>query len=349
MEMGNNMLAKAFGEIEAVYIDEALEDHISYGEKAYKKWARWAAMLLLVAGSLHFLAYHANAEYRQWIISFFKLSEKEQVPDSSETENNVISLYATDTIDDIFEVKYLQSEGYLDAVGDFYYYVDRDTGEEGYYSMEDGGFVSMEDIQNLENVQRQDCLDYEAIEEMTGVANVSFAKTVEEYLMLGVYTTEEEDVFSYYCYDLKEKSLKLIYENASFWEEGTSDEDTLYVAFTGKRYDLVLQGDSVYLADEITGDRYLIEGLEKEFAEKCNPISNPSGDRLLIAGEFSSEGIAQLGIIDVSKEKFFLLERSNLLPVEEYSIGWKDNDTIAIQAENEEEKGSSLYLYTLKH
>lgn len=409
--MENNMLAKAFGEIETEYIVEAIE----YKKKDSKRLSRgkWVAILLLVAGALHFTAYHTNAQYRQWFISLFKLSRKEQVPDDSKTDENigkekeqtekgrqkdqVISLYATDTIDDLFEVKYLKSDGYLAAEGDYYYYVDRETGEERYYVIEDGAFVSSEDIPEYDILNDEEIIDsfsdiriqgrylkdYAAVEiwskvaencyvvlvgdtretagyylidremsrsleEISGLAEVSFAKAVEGCLMLGVYVTEEEDVFSYYCYNLQDQSLKLIYENAAFLQADFTDEKTLYVSFTGERYDLVLQGDSVYLADEITGNRHLIEGMEKEFAQNCSPISNPSGNRLLVTGAFSSEGITQLGIIDIAREKFFLLERSNLLPVEECNISWKDDDTIAIQAEDATGNGSSLYLYTIK-
>ena len=149
--------------------------------------------------------------------------------------------------------------------------------------------------------------------------------------------------FNYYCYDYSKDTCLAIYDHAQYWTPDTQEEG-LKVKFSGGRYDCIEEAGRIYLVDELTGKRMSVEGLTEELAESI--IVNEKNDKVLVS-VFSEEGISRMGVIDVKKEVFYLLERKNQTGAHEYSISW-NGDNIMINAVNEDGTESYVYLYTLR-
>ncbi len=142
-------------------IDDELINNAMESKKKSNYHYYWfvgaAAIIILIAVSFS-TAYTVNAEFREWIISLFQIENTEIVPDSNQSEtsstglptvtnipatNDHITLYATDTIADVFTVQYLKSDNYLSTLGSLFYYSD-ESGSNQYYAAVDNIYVPVE-------------------------------------------------------------------------------------------------------------------------------------------------------------------------------------------------------------
>ncbi len=152
--MNLNNIWEAIGAID----DQLLYDAIAPEKEAKFTARRWwlgiAAAFVLAAISFS-TAYTVNAQFREWVISLFQLKETEIVPDSENKNNqmpegsdsvspssdkNHISLYATNTLEDVFAVQYLKSDNYMSLIGPLFYYSDA-SGQTEYYAAVDSEFI----------------------------------------------------------------------------------------------------------------------------------------------------------------------------------------------------------------
>jgi|GEM_PF-5183527 hypothetical protein len=141
------------------HLNEAIHLKRKSKSTVYRWYIGAAAILILVFASFS-TAYIVSAQFQEWVISLFQIKEAEQVPKSDNLSNvsttpidttksnaNHISLFATNTIDDIFAVQYLKSDHYVDKFGPLFYYSDG-QGLTRYYTAVNNEFVPVK-TQNI--------------------------------------------------------------------------------------------------------------------------------------------------------------------------------------------------------
>lgn len=120
--------------------------------------------------------------------------------------------------------------------------------------------------------------------------------------------------------------------------------------FTGTRYGLYVYLDkTTYVYDFKAGSRTIVEGLAYS-EEDANITTNANGTKMLFAKfdhAADSLGISQLGVIDMEKGTFTILDREGYEIREEAVVGWFDNDRISILVTNSS-GAKYLYLYSFK-
>jgi hypothetical protein len=118
--------------------------------------------------------------------------------------------------------------------------------------------------------------------------------------------------------------------------------------FTGTRYGLYVDSDkTTYVYDFKTGTRAIAEGFAYS-GEDATVTMNANGTKMLFAmfdQDADGLGISQLGVIDMEKGTFTILDREGYEIREEAAVGWFDNDRISILAANSSGK-NYLYLYS---
>lgn len=155
--MNSYNLCDAIGKIDDRFIYDAIEVKKKTAHNV-SRWLVGAAAVLILAAVSFSAVYTVSAQFREWVISLFQMKETEVVPDSehydnkqpiphtsqnNNTEKGHISLYATDTLEDVFAVQYLKSDNYLDAIGPLFYY-NEPSGTSKYYAAENSKFVPIE-------------------------------------------------------------------------------------------------------------------------------------------------------------------------------------------------------------
>ncbi|HZK27295.1 MAG TPA: hypothetical protein VFD00_07150 [Thermoclostridium sp.] len=120
------------------------------------------------------------------------------------------------------------------------------------------------------------------------------------------------------------------------------------IIFTGTRYGLYVDLDkTTYMYDFKTGSRAIVEGLAYS-GEDATVIMNANGTKMLYAKfDYTADSLAisQLGVIDIEKGMFTILERKGYEIRDEAAVSWFDNDRISILATNSSGE-KYLYLYS---
>lgn len=181
-----------------------------------------------------------------------------------------------------------------------------------------------------------------SLSELTGLSSVLSAKVVDDKIML--LEPLGEDKFNYYCYDYSKKTITEIYSNAKYWSSEEQEDSGLQIKFSGGRYDFIEEKGIIYLTDEFTGTRLTVEGITADLAESL--LINSDNDKILVSS-FGDKTTEQIGIIDISAGRFYLMKRENKDSVTEFSIGWNDANHIIIEATNDTSNESYIYLYSL--
>ncbi len=156
-----NNIFEAIGKID----DELIHASIETPTKKQAVTSHWlirtAAILIIIAVSFS-TALTVNAQFRKWVISLFQIQEVEHVPLSEQTKispsksikssntsngQSHISIFATNTIEDLFKVQYLESDHFMDTIGPLFYYTD-DFASNKYFAAEKGSFIPVK-TQNI--------------------------------------------------------------------------------------------------------------------------------------------------------------------------------------------------------
>lgn len=126
------------------------------------------------------------------------------------------------------------------------------------------------------------------------------------------------------------------------------------VMSTGGRYVLFVDEEhNTFVYDCKTGERAAVEGFQYP-SGNTGIILNRAGDKILFDMTDSSVpglGVSQIGVLDLEKRSFTLLDREGYEVRFEGSMSWFDNDRVVIQAygDNEPSVGIQyLYVYTIK-
>lgn len=120
------------------------------------------------------------------------------------------------------------------------------------------------------------------------------------------------------------------------------------IALTGGRYGLYVNEDrSVMVYDFKSGDYAAVENFKYPEDDVFLTL-NPAEDKILFIRETSEAdglGVSQLGVLNLVSRTFILLDREGYETRRETSVGWFDNDRVAIRADSQ--GCGYLYLYTV--
>ncbi|MCM1027637.1 MAG: hypothetical protein NC432_14495 [Roseburia sp.] len=121
------------------------------------------------------------------------------------------------------------------------------------------------------------------------------------------------------------------------------------VWFTGGRYVLsVGNGGEVTVCDLKTGEQAAIEDFQCSSTEDFIS-ANRAGNKILYAqadGDAVGLAVSRIGVLDLEKKAFILFDREEYETRYEASLGWFDDDRVAIRAQGEEY--GYLYLLTVR-
>lgn len=119
--------------------------------------------------------------------------------------------------------------------------------------------------------------------------------------------------------------------------------------FGGGRGIYVTEDGSVSVLDLVTGETIAVENFSLAQWDTPTFIANPSGTKVLFAsygGQADGLGISSLGVMDLERGTFTLLDRDSSADLYEASLGWFDEDRLAICGYAAEDfTQSCLYLY----
>lgn len=211
-----------------------------------------------------------------------------------------------------------------------------------------------------------DVTDHTAVsmEKLTKMDDICFVRGLDHSVIFGTISMEqykdsgdadgslavENEIQDYYdCYrlDLQTGEQQELYHHVRIWSEDQEEDRSARVAFTGGRYDLLEQGKTVYLVDELTGKRTEIEEFDGN-PEMGSVLVNDSGDKLLFGGKFTERCVRKIGVLDIPKKELYLIDRENLTSYDESAISWKDDTTFVIRADRQGQQGSALFCYRIK-
>ena len=118
--------------------------------------------------------------------------------------------------------------------------------------------------------------------------------------------------------------------------------------FGGGRGIYVAEDGGVSVLDLVTGGITAVEGFSLSQTDGTL-LPNPSGSKVLFAdhnAQTEGLGISSLGVMDLEKGTFTLLDREHYDAVYEGVLGWFDEDRVAITAHGKDDYNQTyLYLY----
>lgn len=121
------------------------------------------------------------------------------------------------------------------------------------------------------------------------------------------------------------------------------------IVLIGGRYGLLVNPErSTFVYDFKTGEQAIVDGFKYPDDDTFATL-NRTGDKLLFTktdDNVDGLGISEIGVLDLKARTFTLFDRENYDTRREISVGWFDEDTVAIQASTEE--FGYLYLFTVK-
>lgn len=156
------------------------------------------------------------------------------------------------------------------------------------------------------------------------------------------------------CYDVwtwqpESGQLKCTFSQLPVYQ---SHEENLYgfQFFFGSGQGIYVAEDgAVSILDLTTGGTTIVEDFSLLQQEQATLIANASGTKVLFAsydGQADGLGISSLGVMDLEKGVFTLLDRENYDALKEGSLSWFDEDRVAITAHGKDDFNETyLYLY----
>lgn len=121
------------------------------------------------------------------------------------------------------------------------------------------------------------------------------------------------------------------------------------IVLTEGRYGLFVDRErNTFVYDFKTGEQAIVDGFKYPNDDTFATL-NRTGDKLLFTktdDDVEGLGVSEIGVLDLKTRSFTLFDRENYDIRREYSVGWFDKDTVAIQASTEE--FGYLYLFSIE-
>lgn len=183
----------------------------------------------------------------------------------------------------------------------------------------------------------------------TDVVNLTLAsgrqdEYSEKMFILNLHTLEVTDVLTENTLNQLNDTIDTKFSDLPIYSR-TSGKGFI---LAGPRYGLYIDADkSTYVYDFKKETWALVEGLAYS-GDVASVNMNPNGTKILVTifdQTADGLGISLLGVIDMEKGNYTVLEREGYEVREETAVGWFDNDRISILAANSSGE-NYLYLYS---
>ena len=167
-------------------------------------------------------------------------------------------------------------------------------------------------------------------------------------LILLTRSGPEGDCYDIWTWQPDSGTLKRTFSQLPVYSRNEEHPYGFQFFFGGGRGIYVAEDGGVSVLDLVTGGITAVEGFSLSQTDGTL-LPNPSGSKVLFAGhndQTEGLGISSLGVMDLEKGTFTLLDREHYGAVYEGVLGWFDEDRIAITAHGKDDYNQTyLYLY----
>lgn len=187
------------------------------------------------------------------------------------------------------------------------------------------------------------------LSDLTGVEAESVFFADDDTLLL-LQMTENRESCVVFSYDLNTAALTQTVRQEKVFGHGREFSAENYgMMFFGGRYGVYVEpAGAISVVDFKTGVKTLVNGFV--FDPHGGFLSNLSNTKLLysVTGEISDEtlAISQLGMLDLKAKTFTVFDRESYENLQEWSLGWFDDDRVEIRSS--QSGTDALYLYGMQ-
>lgn len=188
-----------------------------------------------------------------------------------------------------------------------------------------------------------------SLNELTGLEVFSAYFAGDSTLILLSLSGAEGDCCDIWTWQPDSGTLTQTFSQLPAYRRHEEPSYGLQFFFGGGRGIYVTEDGSVSVLDLVTGETIAVENFSLAQWDTPAFIANPSGTRVLFAshgGQADGLGISSLGVMDLEQGTFTLLDRDTDASLHEASLGWFDQDRVAICGYAADDfTQSCLYLY----
>ena len=185
--------------------------------------------------------------------------------------------------------------------------------------------------------------------ELTGLEVFSAWFGQDDTLILLTRSGPDGDCYDVWTWQPDSGALKRTFSQLPAYQSRAENPHGFQFFFGGGQGIYVAEDGTVSVLDLVTGGTTMVEDFSLSQQENATLIANASGTKVLFAGydgQADGLGISSLGVMDLEKGVFTLLDRENYDALREGSLSWFDEDRVAITAHGREDYNETwLYLY----
>lgn len=187
-----------------------------------------------------------------------------------------------------------------------------------------------------------------SLNELTGLEVSSAYLAEDSTLILLTLSGPQGDCCDVWTYQPDSGTLTQTFSQLPVYQRHEEQPWGFQFFFGGGRGIYVAEDGGVSVLDLVTGGITAVEGFSLSQTDGTL-LPNTSGSKVLFAGhndQTEGLGISSLGVMDLEKGTFTLLDREHYDAVYEGVLGWFDEDRIAITAHGKDDYNQTyLYLY----
>lgn len=187
-----------------------------------------------------------------------------------------------------------------------------------------------------------------SLKELTGLEVSSAYFANDSTLILLTRSGPEGNCCDIWTWQPDSGALKRTFSQLPVYRRNEEHPYGFQFFFGGGRGIYVAWDGGVSVLDLVTGGATAVEGFSLSQTDGTL-LPNPSGTKVLFASyddQVDGLGISSLGVMDLEKGSFTLLDRENYDHLYEGVLGWFDEDRIAITAHGTDDYNQTyLYLY----
>lgn len=187
------------------------------------------------------------------------------------------------------------------------------------------------------------------LNELTGLEVSSAYLAEDSTLILLTLSGPQGDCCDVWTYQPDSGTLTQTFSQLPVYQRHEEQSYGFQFFFGGGRGIYVTEDGSVSVLDLVTGETIAVENFSLAQWDTPTFIANPSGTKVLFAshgGQADGLGISSLGVMDLEQGAFTLLDRDSDASLYESSLGWFDEDRVAIWGHASEDfTQACLYLY----
>lgn len=188
-----------------------------------------------------------------------------------------------------------------------------------------------------------------ALDEFTGPEVFSAWFGQDGALILLTRSGPDGDCYDVWTWQPEDGQPKRTFSHLPVYQSRAENPYGFQFFFGGGQGIYVAEDGTVSVLDLVTGATTIVEDFSLSQQENATLIANASGTKVLFAsydGQADGLGISSLGVMDLERGVFTLLDRENYDALQEGSLSWFDEDRVAITAHGKRDYNETyLYLY----